>query len=98
MQDNKTIDWWWGEGDEKFFVDGEKFPSSFGTGSEDYIGYAWRLNLHMYILIVHMLCRMQSHWMETETLLCCVFIYVMQFLFKISLKVFWKNIMITDGQ
>jgi hypothetical protein len=33
--------WWWGEGDEKFFVDGEKFPSSFGTGSEDYIGYAW---------------------------------------------------------
>jgi hypothetical protein len=24
---------WWGEGDEKFFVDGEKFPSTFGTGS-----------------------------------------------------------------
>ena len=39
--DNKTIDWWWGEGDEKFFVDGEKFPSVFGTGSEDYFGYAW---------------------------------------------------------
>ena len=38
---DKTIDWWWGEGDEKFFVDGEKFPSTFGTGSEDYIGYAW---------------------------------------------------------
>jgi hypothetical protein len=32
---------WWGEGDEKFFVDGEKFPSTLGTGSEDYIGYAW---------------------------------------------------------
>jgi len=32
---------WWGEGDEKFFVDGEKFPSSIGTGSEDYFGYAW---------------------------------------------------------
>ena len=32
---------WWGEGDEKFFVDGEKFPSSFGTGTEDYFGYAW---------------------------------------------------------
>ena len=31
---------WWGEGDEKFFVDGEKFPSTFGTGSEDYFGYA----------------------------------------------------------
>ncbi len=32
---------WWGEGDEKFFVDGEKFPSFYGTGSEDYFGYAW---------------------------------------------------------
>ena len=31
----------WCEGDEKFFVDGEKFPSTFGTGSEDYFGYAW---------------------------------------------------------
>ncbi len=32
---------WWGEGDEKFYVDGEKFPSTLGTGSEDYFGYAW---------------------------------------------------------
>ena len=32
---------WWGEGDEKFFVDGEKFPSWFGTGTEDFFGYAW---------------------------------------------------------
>lgn len=32
---------WWGEGDEKFHIDGEKFPSTFGTGSEDYFGYAW---------------------------------------------------------
>jgi hypothetical protein len=32
---------WWGEGDEKFRVDGEVFPSTFGTGSEDYFGYAW---------------------------------------------------------
>lgn len=39
--DKKSVDWWWGEGDEKFFVDGECFPSTFGTGSEDYIGYAW---------------------------------------------------------
>lgn len=39
--DQKNIDWWWGEGDEKFFVDGETFPSTFGTGSEDYVGYAW---------------------------------------------------------
>jgi hypothetical protein len=32
---------WWGEGDEKIFVDGESFPSTFGTGTEDYYGYAW---------------------------------------------------------
>ncbi|MBI4618456.1 MAG: DUF2961 domain-containing protein [Planctomycetes bacterium] len=32
---------WWGEGDEKVFVDGEAFPSIFGTGTEDYFGYAW---------------------------------------------------------
>jgi len=32
---------WWGEGDEKIYVDGETFPSTFGTGTEDYYGYAW---------------------------------------------------------
>ena len=32
---------WWGEGDEKIYVDGDTFPSFFGTGSEDYFGYAW---------------------------------------------------------
>ncbi len=32
---------WWGEGDEKVFVDGEAFPSTFGTGSEDYFNYSW---------------------------------------------------------
>jgi hypothetical protein len=36
-----TVDAWWGEGDEKIFVDGELFPSSIGTGTEDYYGYAW---------------------------------------------------------
>lgn len=32
---------WWGEGDEKVFVDGDIRPSTFGTGSEDYYNYAW---------------------------------------------------------
>ena len=32
---------WWGEGDEKIYVDGETFPSHFGTGTEDYYGYGW---------------------------------------------------------
>ncbi len=38
--DNPVKDWW-GEGDEKIYVDGETFPSHFGTGTEDYYGYAW---------------------------------------------------------
>ena len=32
---------WWGEGDEKFFIDGEKFPSWFGTGYDDYFGFGY---------------------------------------------------------
>jgi hypothetical protein len=32
---------WWGEGDAKIYLDGEKFPSLFGTGTEDYYAYAW---------------------------------------------------------
>lgn len=34
---------WWGEGDEKIYFNGEKFPSMLGTGLEDYYGYAWGL-------------------------------------------------------
>jgi hypothetical protein len=36
-----TAGTWWGEGDEKIYVDGESFPSHIGTGTEDYYGYAW---------------------------------------------------------
>jgi hypothetical protein len=32
---------WWGEGDEKIFIDNESFPSFYGTGSEDYYNYSW---------------------------------------------------------
>lgn len=32
---------WWGEGDEKIFVDDDIHPSLFGTGSEDYYNYSW---------------------------------------------------------
>jgi hypothetical protein len=35
---------WWGEGAEKIYVDHETFPSFFGTGTEDYYGYAWGSN------------------------------------------------------
>lgn len=37
---------WWGEGDDKVWIDGEPFPSYFGTGSEDYLGDAWGLHAH----------------------------------------------------
>jgi hypothetical protein len=32
---------WWGEGDEKIWVDEDTFPSIFGTGTEDYYGYSY---------------------------------------------------------
>lgn len=32
---------WWGEGDEKIYINGESFPSHLGTGTEDYYGFAW---------------------------------------------------------
>lgn len=32
---------WYGEGDEKIWVDGEDFPSHFGTGVEDYYNGSW---------------------------------------------------------
>ncbi|MFA5814288.1 MAG: DUF2961 domain-containing protein [Bacteroidales bacterium] len=41
LQAFKTFRGWWGEGDEKVYIDGSKFPDHFGTGSEDYYGYAW---------------------------------------------------------
>jgi hypothetical protein len=41
LQMTKSIPGWWGEGDEKIYVDGSTFPDHFGTGTEDYYGYAW---------------------------------------------------------
>jgi hypothetical protein len=35
---------WWGEGDQKIRVDGEAFPSTFGTGTEDDYGFAYGYN------------------------------------------------------
>lgn len=34
-------DFWWGEGDDMFFIDGDAKPSITGTGSEDYFLGAW---------------------------------------------------------
>jgi hypothetical protein len=41
------LPWWWGEGDEKVYVDDDfdrNFPSHFDTGTEDY--YGWAGGLH----------------------------------------------------
>jgi hypothetical protein len=35
---------WWGEGDQKVRIDGEPFPSTFGTGTEDDYGFAYGYN------------------------------------------------------
>ncbi len=41
LQINHPIPGWWGEGDEKVWVDDDQFPPWIGTGSEDYFGDAW---------------------------------------------------------
>jgi hypothetical protein len=41
----QNSDGWWGEGEIKAFIDGDKeFPSYCGTGTEDYFGGAWCYN------------------------------------------------------
>ncbi len=32
---------WWGEGDDKIYIDGAEKPTLWGTGSEDYFCHAW---------------------------------------------------------
>src|SRR5882757_1004660 len=42
---NLYMDNWWGEGEVKAFIDGDKeSPTLSGTGTEDYIGTGWGLN------------------------------------------------------
>ncbi len=41
MPIDHPLDGWWGEGDEKVWVDEDDFPPYIGTGSEDYFGDAW---------------------------------------------------------
>ncbi len=36
---------WFGEADDRFYVDGEEIPSLIGTGTEDYFNDAWNLRL-----------------------------------------------------
>ena len=36
---------WFGEADDRFYIDGEQTPSMIGTGTEDYFNDAWNLRL-----------------------------------------------------
>ncbi len=39
---NMHPDQWWGEGEFKVYMDGDKeYPTICGTGSEDYVGLSW---------------------------------------------------------
>jgi hypothetical protein len=38
---NNHMHKWYGEGDQKLWVDGEQFPSEYGTGLEDYYNTSW---------------------------------------------------------
>jgi hypothetical protein len=38
---HQTSTGWFGEGDDRFYIDGETVPSIQGTGTEDYFGDAW---------------------------------------------------------
>jgi hypothetical protein len=46
-------DFWWGEGDDMFFIDGEAHPSITGTGSEDYFLGAYDFGDHAYSYSLH---------------------------------------------
>jgi hypothetical protein len=37
---------WYGEGDDFWFIDGEKKPRLCGTGTEDYFNEAWNMRVH----------------------------------------------------
>ena len=41
LQIRSELNDWWGEGDERIYVDGDPFPAFMGTGTEDYFGYAY---------------------------------------------------------
>jgi hypothetical protein len=43
---NLHPDQWWGEGEIKVYLDGDReFPTIVGTGSEDYVGLAWGIQV-----------------------------------------------------
>ncbi len=46
LSSQNGIGHWFGEGDDYFYIDGEKVPSISGTGTEDYFNEAWNMRVH----------------------------------------------------
>lgn len=46
LSSQNAIGHWYGEGDDFFYIDGEKVPSLLGTGTEDYFNDAWNMRVH----------------------------------------------------
>ncbi len=46
LSSQNGIGHWFGEGDDFFYIDGEKEPSILGTGTEDYFNDAWNMRVH----------------------------------------------------
>jgi hypothetical protein len=46
LSSQNAIGHWYGEGDDFFYIDGEKTPSISGTGTEDYFNEAWNMRVH----------------------------------------------------
>ena len=55
--------YWWGEGDEKVWVDDDRFPSIFGTGTEDYFGYAWCVQYFKFTSAFHGVSLPTREWL-----------------------------------
>jgi len=45
LSSQNSLGSWFGESDDRYYVDGEEVPSIVGTGTEDYITDAWNLRL-----------------------------------------------------
>ncbi len=61
---------WWGEGDEKVWVDDDDWPRFVGTGSEDYFGDAWGIRYlngpswGCSLQTTHRTCNYRWHFMD----------------------------------
>ncbi|NLH98535.1 MAG: DUF2961 domain-containing protein [Chthonomonadales bacterium] len=61
---------WWGDGDEKVWVDDDDWPRFIGTGSEDYFGDAWGIRYlngpswGCSLQTAHRTCNYRWHFMD----------------------------------